>query len=193
MKKIILAISISLISATSNAELIVGDYESVGDGGVLIDSNTGKEWIKISYTDGLSGNQAIQAYADHGWVVADEISAEELMAEGRLIGREAFKNLFGLTYSNYGLGWYKSSVNIGSYAAAIWGSSYEPNVRYYDNYTHNADIVSHNIGVLMYRNDESMSVVASGAPNLNGTFSVPLPASFGLLSLGILAFRRKNK
>lgn len=57
MKKLkILAAALTLVSASASAEIVVGDWKEAGDNLILLDTNTGAEWINPIYTDKYSVN-----------------------------------------------------------------------------------------------------------------------------------------
>ena len=84
MKKLtqqLLALTVGLTSVGANAELIAYDWKAAGDTSIVLDTNTGNQWLKFTETLGKSVNQVIQLTSTGqdlaGWRIAskNEVSA----------------------------------------------------------------------------------------------------------------------
>lgn len=65
-----MAASLLLGAFSANAELIKGDWISQGDGKAMLDTFTGKEWLSLTETNGLSVDQVLSDSKYNGWRVA---------------------------------------------------------------------------------------------------------------------------
>ena len=108
-------IAVSLFSATANAELVERDWNNEGDGLITLDTVSGKKWLDLTVTDGMSINSVSEllstTYA--GWDLATQSDIDELMegyferslnpkttgpaGQTNTTLREGWKSLFGTT------------------------------------------------------------------------------------------------
>lgn len=67
------AFAASLITFNAQATIIEKDFSSVGDGLLMLDTKTGREWVDVTHTAGLSVNQFLNnsIYSGHGFQVAN--------------------------------------------------------------------------------------------------------------------------
>lgn len=183
-----------------------------------LDSSTGLEWVSLGETTGLAYNNIdnILQNSFAGWRLATESEVLELMQN--TIGDVSYTNgsaylsgdktdqvvnfisMMGYSYSNtMSIGLVYSDVNSHLSIAGVTKSgamyAYDTSV----NYNHRSSgwaeagiyLVSDGGTTLSSINDPSINIVGgTSAPES----SVPLPASAGLLGLGLLGFvRRKAK
>lgn len=108
-------IAVSLFSATANAELVERDWNNEGDGLITLDTVSGKKWLDLTVTDGMSINNVSEllstTYA--GWDLATQSDIDELMegyferslnpkttgpaGQTNTALREGWQDLFGIT------------------------------------------------------------------------------------------------
>lgn len=179
MKKILSSFALITASTFAQAELVVQDYEVDGDNGIVFDTETGNQWLTMSYTDGMVISDAINLHADKGWKLADFEAAETFINNAKDIARSTFTNMMGPTYQRYGLGLYLNPEGSGL-DTAIWGDHYTTGLKYYGT-PFQFDVQSHNMGVLLYRNVDDITDV-----------SAPLLGIAGLTLLGMAGLRRRK-
>lgn len=66
MKRFIVALSVVLFSGMANAEFIHNDWKTAGDSRVLLDYDTGIEWLKLDNTDETPNDEVIAGLASGG-------------------------------------------------------------------------------------------------------------------------------
>lgn len=74
-------IAVSLFSATANAELVERDWNNEGDGLITLDTVSGKKWLDLTVTDGMSINSVSELLSSTyvGWGLATQSDIDELM------------------------------------------------------------------------------------------------------------------
>ena len=197
---LIISVALSAITTDVQAAFIEEDYINTGDALILIDANTGLEWLSFKATKGMSMNTAdsLTSTTLQGFRLAtnDEVSVmltnyfqvdmNFSFASPDSPYKTDFRNQFDTrTYS------FSRFDTLGFYTDED-GLVRRAGTNVYENYMRGLDDTGvfsttysiYTTGVFMVSEGNASIVNAVSA-------SVPVPASLGLLALGLIMLRRK--
>lgn len=210
------------MSSAAQAEMISTDYLNLNDGLATLDTQSGLEWLDVSYTDALSINSVEARFSSDlsGWRLPThaeittlfanffpEVSNTNLSSISTEQGAK-FRNLFGYTHkTTYSLGWYERDGILrrgGVYSNTLYGAEYTANYDAYRNIGSSAYgtfLVSGGGTTFSSINNSGINVIGftgdiNAAPEPEPEVSVPAPATlmmFGLGLIGLSASSRKKK
>jgi hypothetical protein len=218
IEKSLLAVTIMSCTASASAELINTDWLAENDSQAVLDTISGTEWLSVTLTQGknLASITSLLETQYQGWSIASSSDVETLFSNtftkedfSIKASRETgdaetlsqivdFKNKFGITASPHTYGLYTNDDGTGT---LLGGISHTYRIEYELLRSNDFNYSSSRYGVFLINdggvtlssiNDPSLNINNANAPVNNAT-SVPLPATFGLLGLGIagLSLRRK--
>jgi hypothetical protein len=221
LKKIALVSALAISSISAHAELISGDWKNTGDGLSVLDTVSGKEWIKLTETDGMSV-AFVQSQLDTtfaGWRLPSRFEvytmlhnsipeATGISYETTISRRPANNdlmlnhiNIMGDTFNGYSRGLFINDKQAEFGGTDVISSSFIWGYGAYSNNSHgDVNYSNQSLGVYLINNGgvslssiNNPSINANSQSNANVT-SVPVPATLGILGLAIagLSFRRKS-
>jgi hypothetical protein len=195
----VLGLLMASVGFSASASLISSDYEGAGLGGATLDTNSGLEWLSLSYTDGKSFNQSLEMIANggslEGWrlptyqeyldLIVVNMEVEESAVESRYFNITADNNIkwvdaFGMTHDDRSAGYFTRtdgliSISGGYKSNSFFGTvhgSYSKSVAY-----------AHYGTYLVSDGDLTYSSINSPGFNNNGAVNVAEPTSIALLGL----------
>ena len=204
----IAALSAVIFSGYSKADVIHGDLNSLGDNSVILDLNTGLEWVTLENTRGLSISQALSLDEFSGYRVATASEYEDLYFSVTGVRYEGTVSLspianfrdydkliatIGKSGHAYSYGYVESGVEGEYYLSGVYSSGIRLSINKYT-----ISSTGTNFGVYLVSqggssysslNDQEYRTLQS-----ESSFDVPVSSSFFALSLafaGVSLKRRK--
>lgn len=221
LKKALLISMLALGSAGASAELISTDWKSSNDNLATLDTATGIEWLDLSLTVNMAYSAAATGNLAgfEGWRLATNSEVETLFEHSfdnpvygsngyvrtvedidLLNELDSFNAFFGSTLNgnlSYGLFMDENSIlrlaGVHTGIDRLFGPNYISDLSHVidgGNYSQGLFLVSDGGITISSINNPGLNINNANAP-INAA-SVPLPASVGLLGLGLLGFARRK-
>lgn len=214
MKKVLPIITAMILSGAAQAEFIEKDWLDTNDKKITEDSKTGLQWLDLSETRGNSVNRALEDYQEYGWRLPTEQEVETLTLNilkemgyqgssftgikdiSSLTGYEYIESIFGYSTfedgiqpANRVLGIYNNSAATATYVAGV-SESIDGTVKKAQIHREISGSGYNHVNFSVWL--VSGSNLALPPPENDLNVSVPVPLTAGILSLGLLALRRKK-
>lgn len=191
--KILTSLAILLASTSASAELISSDWLAGGDNRVVLDTETGIEWLDMSETRGMDISDLIDNSVFDGWSVGGEQEVISFM--NSIISDGTFRDFNSMTHNGNSFNSYSLYLrDAGNYAMA----GFVLDGRSYLNYGSYTDSNNRSDFGIWLKSDGGLTISSINDPginanNANAPAGVPIGASISLLALGLAGFSRRKK